>query len=69
MFGGSAAFFGSVTWQNRKAVESSASHWSGYGRRNSGRVSGAMVAGLSGAREEKLRRPEAPLVPNSRSQS
>ena len=49
MFGGLAASFGGVTWQNHKAVESSASHWSGYGRKNSGRGRGAMVAGLSGA--------------------
>ena len=46
MFGGSAAFFGSVTWHDHKAVGSSASHWSGFGRRNSGRGSSAMVAPL-----------------------
>ena len=33
--GGSVASFGSVTWQDHKVVESSASRWSGSGRRNS----------------------------------
>jgi hypothetical protein len=47
--GGLAASFGGVTCRDHKAEGSSASHWSGSGRRNNGRVSGAMVAGLSGA--------------------
>ena len=47
-FGGLAASFGGVTWHDHKAVESSASHWSGSGRRNSGRGRVAMVACLSG---------------------
>ena len=47
-FGGLAASFGSVTWHDHKAAGSSANHWSGSGRRNNGRGSGAMVAGLTG---------------------
>ena len=46
--GGSAASFGGVTWHVHKAVGSSASHWNGSGRRNSGRGSGAMVAQAPG---------------------
>jgi len=42
--GGLAVFCGGVTWQNLKAVGSFASHWSGFGRRNSSRGSGAMDA-------------------------
>ena len=66
--GGSAVSFGGVTWHDHKAVESFAKHWSGSGRRNSGRGSSAMVAGLSGAGEEKLkhlRGHKSPTAPHS----
>jgi hypothetical protein len=67
--GGSAVSFGGVTWHDHKAVESFASHWSGSGRRNSGRGRVAMVACLSGAGGRKNSDVQRGISPNSLSHS
>ena len=61
--GGLAVSFGGVIWQDQKAVESSANHWSGSGQRIGSVDSGATIALLVSTSSSQLLPDRSPDPP------